>query len=231
MTDTNLQHSQPRRPADGLARYPEKTVRLANGATMVVRQAELSEVDRLLRVIDPLRWVTVDGYDLVSAQVFADLVSWRAGKLRDPYCLLGVVEGELAGIVTGRAVEGSRGASYHALALLRGLRVGAVLLAAKMEHHFEVLGQHEVWIATDTPLGHQRWLAEYQLEQRRPYHLAAEHGACWVLSRDVYLRSRPRLVSGARPVPPALLRQSLELRAPDLGELTRSAEREFEARL
>ena len=122
MNNSTLQQSQPQRPADGLARFPEKTVQLADGATMVVRQAELPEVDRLLRIIDPLRWVTVDGYDLVSAQVFADLVSWRAGKLRDPYCLLGVLGGELAGIVTGRAVEGSHGASYHALALARGLR-------------------------------------------------------------------------------------------------------------
>ncbi|PIE18006.1 MAG: hypothetical protein CSA65_06890 [Proteobacteria bacterium] len=230
MSHAKLKQSAPRCPSDELARYPEKTVQLASGATMVVRQAELPEIERLLRVIDPLRWVKEDGYDLVAAQVFADLVSWRAGRLRDPYCLLGVVDGELAGVVTGRAVESSRGASYHALALLRGLRIGALLLAAKMEHHFEVLGQQEVWIATDTPLGHQRWLAEYELEQRRPYH-ELERGACWVLSREVYLRSRSGLVTGTRPVPRALLERSRALRAPDLNELKSSAESEFEARL
>lgn len=220
----------PRAPQDGLAVYPPKAILLANGATLVVRQAELSEVDRLLRLVEPLRWVPTDHYDVISAQLFADMISWRAGLSHDPYCLVGTIAGELAGVVTGREVDATHGMSYHTLALVRGLRIGAYLFAAKMEHHFEVLGHEEVWVSTVSPLGHRRWLAEYALEQRRRYD-ESPRGSCWVLTRDVYLGTRPSLVTGTRPVAAELLAESRELRAPDLAELTGELEHTLEARL
>jgi hypothetical protein len=54
--------------------------------------------------------------------------------------------------------------SLHTLAIDRGLSIGAHLFAAKMEHHIEFLGQDEVLIVAESPIGFRRWMIEYGLE-------------------------------------------------------------------
>ena len=54
----------------------------------------------------------------------------------------------------------------YTLAIDRGLRIGAHLFAAKMEHHIEYLGQEEVFIVAESPIGFRRWMLEYNLESR-----------------------------------------------------------------
>ena len=132
---------------------------------MVVRQASVDEVDAMLKVIQPLSWLDRDFYDIVSARLFAELLGWKTHRVRNEYCLVGVIDGVLAGIVNGRLFDEKHGISYHTLTLKRGLRVGSHLFASKMEHHIEYLGQDEVWIVAESPIGHRRWMIEYPLEQ------------------------------------------------------------------
>ena len=132
---------------------------------MVVRQASVDEVDTMLKVIQPLSWLDRDFYDIVAARLFAELLGWKTHRVRNEYCLVGVIDGVLAGIVNGRLFDEKHGISYHTLTLKRGLRVGAHLFASKMEHHIEYLGQDEVWIVAESPIGHRRWMIEYPLEQ------------------------------------------------------------------
>ena len=54
------------------------------------------------------------------------------------------IDGTLVGMVNGRLMNEDIGISLHTLAIDRGLRVGAHLFAAKMEHHIEYLGQQMV---------------------------------------------------------------------------------------
>jgi ABC-type glutathione transport system ATPase component len=96
------------------------------------------------------------------------------------------------------------GMSYHTLAIDRGLRIGSHLFAAKMEYHMEYLGQEEVLVVAESPIGFRRWMIEYPLEKTTiPHELGG--GDSYRLTRAIYLAAKPRLVVGDRPVPQDLL--------------------------
>ena len=163
--------------------------------------------------------------------MFAELLAWKRRRVRDEYCLVGVIDGVLAGLVNGRLVDRAHGMSYHTLSLKRGLRVGAHLFAAKMEHHIEFLGQDEVWIVAESPIGHRRWMVEYPLEKRFEVQHELGGGPSWALTRETYFKAKGRLVSGSRPVPPALLASSCPIREPDLRTMLVQVEETLEARI
>jgi hypothetical protein len=218
-------------PALPMAPYPAKAITLANGEVMVVRQATVDEVDSMLHWIQPLVWVDRDYYNIVAARLFAELLGWKTHRVRDEYCLVGVIDGVLAGIVNGRLFDEKHGISYHTLTLKRGLRVGSHLFASKMEHHIEYLGQDEVWIVAESPIGHRRWMIEYPLD--RKFEIQHELGGApsWVLTRDTYFKAKSRLVTGTRPVSPELLARSYPLREPDLRAMLTQIEHTLEARI
>ena len=211
--------------------YPPKAIILASGEIMVVRQASIDEVDAMLGFIQPLVWLDRDYYNIVAARLFAELLGWKTYRVRNEYCLVGVIDGVLAGIVNGRMFDEQHGISYHTLTLKRGLRIGAHLFASKMEHHIEYLGQDEVWIVAESPIGHRRWMIEYPLD--RKFEVQHELGGApsWVLSRETYLRAKSRLVSGTRPMSEELLAASYPLHEPDLRTMLVQVEDTLEARL
>jgi hypothetical protein len=67
-----------------------------------------------------------------------------------------------------------------------------------MEHHIEYLGQDEVWIVAESPIGHRRWMIEYPLGKK--FEIQHELGGApsWVLTRDTYFAAKSRLVTGTR---------------------------------
>jgi hypothetical protein len=220
-----------RPPVLPMAPYPPKAITLASGEVMVVREASPEEVDDMLRYIQPLTWLHRDYYDIVSARLFAELLGWKVHRVRNEYCLVGVIDGVLAGIVNGRLFDEKHGVSYHTLALKRGLRVGAHLFASKMEHHIEYLGEDEVWIVAESPIGHRRWMIEYPLETK--FEIQHELGGApsWVLTRETYFKAKPRLVTGTRPVSEDLLASSYPLQEPDLRTMLVQVEDTLEAQL
>jgi hypothetical protein len=220
-----------RPPSREMAPYPAKSILLASGEVMVVRPADLDEVDTLLQIIHPLVWLDRDFYDIVAARLFAELLGWKRLRVRDEYCLVGVVDGVLAGIVNGRMFDAGHGISYHTFTLKRGLRVGAHLFAAKMEHHIEYLGQDEVWIVAESPIGHRRWMIEYPLEKKFEVQHELGGAPSWALSRQTYFAAKSRLVTGTRPVSPELLAGSRPIRPPDLSAMLVQIENSLEAQL
>jgi hypothetical protein len=220
-----------RPPALPMAPYPPKAITLASGEVMVVRQASPDEVPAMLKIIQPLNWLDRDFYDVVSARLFSELLGWWRNRVRNEYCLVGVIDGVLAGIVNGRMFDERHGISYHTLTLKRGLRVGAHLFASKMEHHIEYLGQDEVWIVAESPIGHRRWMIEYPLDQK--FEIQHELGGApsWVLTRDTYFKAKSRLVSGVRPVSEELLAKSHPIREPDLSTMLVQVEHKLESRI
>jgi hypothetical protein len=220
-----------RPPTLPMAAYPPKAIELASGEIMVVRPAQIDEVDMMLKVIQPLVWMQRDYYNVVSARLFAELVGWKTERVRNEYCLVGVVDGVLAGIVNGRLYDDKHGISYHTMTLKRGMRVGSHLFAAKMEYHFEYLGQDEVWIVAESPIGHRRWMIEYPLQKK--FEIQHELGGApsWMLTRDTYFTAKSRLVTGTRPVPPELLAKTRPLREPDISAMLIQVEDQVEVRL
>lgn len=204
-----------RPPAIEMPQYPPKVITLASGELMVVRQIDREEVPILLEAIAPLIWVERDFYDIVAARLFAELLAFKRYRVRDEYCLVGLIDGVLAGMVNGRMVNKDIGMSYHTLTIRRGLRVGSHLFAAKMEYYLEYLKQKEVLIVAESPIGFRRWMIEYPLQKK--YEVQHELGGVpsWVLTRETYFAAKPRLVSGRRPVPLELLKKAETIVLPE----------------
>lgn len=199
-----------RAPALEMAEYPAKVITLANSKKMVVRQAKREEVPTLLNAVRPTLDIPRDYYDIVGARLFAELLGWYRYRVRNEYCLVGQIDGFIVGIVNGRMVDKDIGMSFHTLAIDRGLRVGAHLFAAKMEHHIEFLGQKEVWITAESPIGFRRWMIEYGLIKQEGVQHELGGATSYKLTRDIYFETKPRLVAGTRPVPKKLLDQALQ---------------------
>jgi len=193
-----------RPPELPMAPYPAKVITLATGVKMVVRQVDRDVVPILLDAIAPTIKVERDYYDIVGARLYAELLGWYRYRVRDEFCLIGQIESLLVGIVNSRLYSPSLGISLHTLAIERGLRIGAHLFASKMEHHIEFLGNEEVLITAESPIGFRRWMIEYGLEKRDGQH---ELGGAtpFALTRDLYFKTKDRLVAGERPVPKELM--------------------------
>ena len=192
-----------------MAPYPPKTITLANGKIMVVRQAVREDVPEILKSVHPCLFIDRDYYDVVSARLYGELLAWYRYRVKSEYCLLGQVDGYLVGIVNGRLENEKVGMSYHTLAIDRGLRIGSHLFAAKMEYHMEYLNQDEVLIVAESPIGFRRWMIEYPLEETKiPHELGG--GDSWRLTRETYFKAKPRLVVGDRPVSQELMDVAME---------------------
>ena len=185
--------------------FPPKVITLATGEPMTVRQIDRDEIPDLLPHVEPLMHHERDFYDIVAARVYSELLGHYRHRYQDQYVLVAQVNGELAAIVNGRIVNPELGMSLHTIALRRGLRVGAHAFASKMEYHIDTLGQKEVLIVAESPIGFRRWMIEYKLEKR--FHIPHELGGCpsWALTRELFDRARGSLIVGSRPVPAGLL--------------------------
>ena len=193
-----------RPPEAEMAPYPAKVITLATGKKLVVRQVDRDAVPTLLEAVMPTLQFERDFYYIVGARLYSELLGWYRYRVRDEFCLIGQIDGFLVGIVNSRMFSPDLGISLHTLAIERGMRIGAHLFAAKMEHHIEYLGQEEVLITAESPIGFRRWMIEYNLEKREGQH---ELGGAtpFALTRDLYFRNKERLVAGERPVPLELM--------------------------
>jgi hypothetical protein len=201
--------------------YPPKVITLANGKKMVVREVTRADIPQLLKSVHPTMFIDRDYYNVVGARVYAELLAWQYYRVQNEYVIVGQIDGLVAGIVNGRLYSPKVGMSLHTLAIDRGLRIGAHLFAAKMEHHIEYLNQDEVLIVAESPIGFRRWMIEYGLE---PTTIPHELGGApsYKLTRELYFKSKARLVVGDRPVPQDLMNVAMQ----DLTVATEKAIRE-----
>jgi hypothetical protein len=207
-----------RPPEIHLKPYPPKMITLANGKVMVVREARREEAGVLLGTIYPLLGCAKDFYDIVAARMYAEILGWFRYRVANEFVIVGTMDGVIAGIVTSRHVDDNLGMSLHTLAVDRGLRVGAQLFAAKMEHHIDILGENEVFIVAESPIGFKRWMIEYELEDRSAGYPALRHELggvpTYALTRALWDKHKKNKCTGTRPVPPEILATADRLRMP-----------------
>ncbi len=208
-----------RPPEIELKPYPPKVITLASGEQMVVREAKREEVGVLLGTIHPLMGVAKDYYDIVASRIYAELLGWYRYRMANEFVLVGTIDGVICGLVNSRLVDKDTGMSLHTMAIKRGLRVGAQLFAAKMEHHIEILGQKEVHIVAESPIGFKRWMIEYDLENREDQYPGLRHELggvpTYTLTTELYNTVRDQKVTGTRPVDAALLATADKLKMPE----------------
>jgi hypothetical protein len=194
------------RPVDTpMPLFPSKVITLKDGQKMVMRQIGREEIPSLLPHVEPLIHLERDFYNIVASRLYAELLGYSTYRVQDEYVIVGQIDGELASIVNGRIVNPEVGTSYHTFTLKRGLRIGALSFATKMEYHLDVLKQKEVLVVAESPIGFRRWMEEYKLEKR--FHIPHELGGCqsWSLTKELYDNVKGKLVQGDRPVPADLL--------------------------
>jgi len=187
--------------------YPAKVVLLPSGERMVVREARREEAQELVKALVPLIRVEMDFYDIVAARVCGELLGWYRHRARNHFCLVGIVDGKLAGIANNRAYDEKTHISLHTIALKRGARVGAHMFAAKQENSMENLGAEEILVTAESPIGFRRLISQW-CEARPGVQHEINGAKTWVITRDIYKKVKPKQVFGSRPVADELLERS-----------------------
>ncbi|MFH1285243.1 MAG: hypothetical protein ABIH99_01550 [Candidatus Micrarchaeota archaeon] len=192
--------------------YQPKYITLANGQKLVIREVQREEVPVLLESIHPLLTYHKDFYDIVSARMYAELLGWYTKRVRNEYALVGVVNGEIAGIVNNRLYDQKKCISFHTMALMRGIQAGAHLFAAKQEHAIENYGVDEILVTAESPIGFRRWMVTWALEPRPGVQHELGGVNSFALTKENYYKQKPKLVFGSRPVPEDLLKSTMNLK-------------------
>lgn len=197
--------------------YPAKVIDV-KGQKMIVRQVYREEIPTLLKVVYDIITIDKDFYDLVAVRVYGELLSYYKHRVKDEYVLVGQVDGEVVGIVNGRLKQNPKvGLSYHTMAIKRGYRVGLHLFVAKMEYHMDFLGNEEVLVVAESPIGFRRWMGELKLEEKFEVEHDLGGVPSYTLSRTNWEEHvKPNKCEGTRPVPEELLESAKkEIKLPE----------------
>jgi len=139
--------------ADDVPPWPGATITLKDGRTMYIREATLEEAPAMMGYMKRVMEQEHDFYDVVGARVHAEIAGWYRKRLKDPYTLLGLVDGEWVGFANGRLMNEDINISLHTMALARGGRIGAIMYYVKTYYAFEILGNKEFWRRTRATTG------------------------------------------------------------------------------
>ncbi len=210
-------------PETHLKPFPPAYIKLSNGEIMVIREAKKEEAPKLLKYLKNFLEVDHDFYDIVGARVYAEVLGWYRNRLKDPYTLVGLIDGKLVGFANGRLFNEDINISLHTMAFKRGLRIGAIMYYAKCDYTFETLQQQEFWATYESYNGFKRWAIgmaqpsypwpdyQHELGGARVYYITREY---WYSVVKKYLED----MIGAtlqRPVPEDLMKKSEELIIPE----------------
>jgi hypothetical protein len=144
-------------PSMDIPEFTPVTLKLKDDSTLLIRPAKLEEAPKLLGYLEKVMKHQADFYDIVGARIYAEVLGWYRNRLKDPYTLVGTIDGELAGFCNGRLMNEDINISLHSLALKRGLRIGAAMYYAKCYYCFEILEQEEFWATYESYNGFKRW--------------------------------------------------------------------------
>ena len=132
-------------PPMDLKPWPTAMITLKDGRDMLIRRVKDEEIPPMLEYVRKVMDVQHDFYDIVGARVYAELLGAYRKRLKDPYILVGLIDGVLGGMANGRMFNEEINISHHTMTFQRGGRIGAVMYYCKAYYAFEVLGCEEFW--------------------------------------------------------------------------------------
>ncbi len=144
-------------PPMDLKPWPGAMIQLKDGSTLYIREAKMEETPMMLEYMKKLMEVDHDFYDIVGARVYAEILGWYRKRLKDPYTMVGLINGKWVGFCNGRLMNEDINISLHTMALTRGNRIGAIMYYAKAYYAFEMLGNDEFWATYESYNGWYRW--------------------------------------------------------------------------
>ena len=144
-------------PSMDLKPWPNAMVTLKDGRKMLIREAKMEEAPQMMEYMKKVMETDYDFYDIVGARIYAEILGWYRKRLKDPYTLVGMIDGLWVGFANGRLFSEDINISLHTMALDRGGRIGAVMYYAKAFYGFEILGNKEWWATYESYNGWMRW--------------------------------------------------------------------------
>jgi len=137
--------------------WPGAMAKLKDDRILYIREARREEAPKMLGYMKKVMEAENDFYDVVGARVYAEILGWYRKRLKDPYTLVGLIDGTWAGFANGRLMNEDINISLHTMALMRGGRIGAVMYYAKAYYGFEMLGNKEWWATYESYNGWKLW--------------------------------------------------------------------------
>jgi hypothetical protein len=132
-------------PAMKLPAWPEAQIPLKDGRIVYIRQAKLEEVPEMLAYFEKVMKVQKDFYDIVGVRCYAEVLGWARKRLKDPFTLVGLVDGEWLGFANGRVMTEDVAISLHTMTFTRRGRMGWAMYYAKTYYAMEILKVKEWW--------------------------------------------------------------------------------------
>jgi len=132
-------------PPMNLNPWPDAMITLKDGRILYIREAKLEDVPAMLGYMRKVMDVEKDFYDIVGARVYAEILGWYRKRLKDPFTLVGLIDGEWVGFANGRVMNEDVAISLHTMTFSRRGRLGWAMYYAKTYYALEVLGCKEWW--------------------------------------------------------------------------------------
>jgi hypothetical protein len=125
--------------------WPEAMITLKDSRILYIREMKNDDVAPLLEYMMKVMEVEKDFYDIVGARVYAEILGQYRSRLKDPFTLIGTIDGQLAGFANGRMMNEDIAISLHTMTFSRRGRIGWAMYYAKTYHALEILGADEWW--------------------------------------------------------------------------------------
>ncbi len=145
-------------PPMDLKPWPEAMIQLKDGRTLYIRQPAYLEAPEMVNYIKRMIDADRDFYDIVGARVTSEILGWYRKRIKDPYLMVGLIDGLWAGFANGRLMSADINISHHTMALIRGGRIGVVMYYVKAFYAFEILGCSEFWSTPESYTGWTRYI-------------------------------------------------------------------------
>ena len=92
-------------PPLDLKPWPGATITLKDGRILYIREAKIEEAPVMRDYVKRIMEAEHDFYDIVGARVVAEIIGWYRKRLKDPYQLVGLIDGVWAGFANGRLIS------------------------------------------------------------------------------------------------------------------------------
>src|SRR5450759_3674647 len=111
--------------------WPDAMITLRDGRKLYIREAKLEDAPLMLEFIEKIMHVERDFYDIVGARVYAEILGWMRKRLKDPFQLVGLIDGEWAGFANGRIMTKDLAVSLHTMTFIRRGRLGYAMFTPR----------------------------------------------------------------------------------------------------
>ncbi len=127
-------------PPMDLKPWKDAMITLKDGRVLFIREMKNEDIEPLLGYMKKVMAVEKDFYDIVGARVYAEILGQYRSRLKDPFTLVGTIDGQLAGFANGRVMNEEIAISLHTMTFARRGRIGWAMYYAKTYYALETSG-------------------------------------------------------------------------------------------